>query len=490
MDRLLLRGISANVIGLASPMLVGIFSVPILLHGLGVERFGLLTLIWLALGYFVFLDVGLPRALVTEIVLRTKSQAPAGSIMSIILGALVVVGVLGVIGGLLLAAAAPPMAGLMYLSPEIADECVSSIRMLGLAVPIVVMNSVLEAALIARERFVAINICRVLGQVGAYLAPLLLLTVTVRVDAALALLAAMRGCVTISLLAMTCREFGGRLERPSFAPLRSMLRTGRWVTVSNVIGPLMAYLDRFVVASRFPVAAVAYYSTPFSVISKVTILTSSAVSPFYRRFSAAESIDEARSTVLQSSAIMGAMVMGPIVIACLFSQEILTLWLGAEFAARSYEILSVLAIGIFFNSIAQPAFAYLQSTGRAHLSAILHTVELPLYVGLLWWCIDGFGVLGAALAWTVRSTVDGLALHWMLRRPLQMQWRRLARVFAPPCLLAATLPLCFEGSLLARSLVAMGFAVLGLVMMIRDRPWAPLAFAPSGPLDAGMLDKE
>ncbi len=489
MDRLLLRGISANVIGLTSPMLVGIFSVPVLLHGLGVERFGLLTLIWLALGYFVFLDLGLTRALVPEIVNRTKSPA-ADSIMSIILGALVVVGVLGVIGGLLLAAAAQPIAGLMHLSPGIADECVSSIRVLGLAVPIVVMNNVLEAALAARERFVSINICRVVGQVGAYLAPLLLLTVTVRVDAALALLAAIRGCVTIALLAMAYREFEGGLEKPSFTALRSMLRTGRWVTVSNVIGPLMAYLDRFLVASKFPVATVAYYSTPFSVISKVAILTSSAVGPFYRRFSAAESVDEARSTVLQSSSIMGAMVMGPIVIACLFSQEILTLWLGPDFAARSYEILSVLAIGIFFNSIAQPAFAYLQSTGRAHLSAILHTIELPLYVGLLWWCIDAFGVLGAALAWTLRTVVDGVALHWMLRRSLQIRSRELVRVFAPPSLLAATLPLCFEGGLLARSLVAAAFGVLGLAMIVRDRPWAPLSFAPSGPLDAGMLEKE
>ena len=52
-----------NLIGQATPALAAVFTVPILIHRLGTERFGVLTLIWLIVGYFSIFDLGLGRAL-------------------------------------------------------------------------------------------------------------------------------------------------------------------------------------------------------------------------------------------------------------------------------------------------------------------------------------------------------------------------------------------------------------------------------------------
>src|SRR5271165_6731772 len=51
-----------NLVGQALPLLVGVFTVPIILKGLGIERFGLLALCWVVLGYFGMFDLGLGRA--------------------------------------------------------------------------------------------------------------------------------------------------------------------------------------------------------------------------------------------------------------------------------------------------------------------------------------------------------------------------------------------------------------------------------------------
>ena len=52
-----------NLIGTALPLGVGLISIPIVIDALGLEVFGLLTLIWTAIGYFGLFDFGMGRAL-------------------------------------------------------------------------------------------------------------------------------------------------------------------------------------------------------------------------------------------------------------------------------------------------------------------------------------------------------------------------------------------------------------------------------------------
>ena len=56
-----------NLVGLGLPLLVALVSIPILIRGLGTDRFGILTLAWVVIGYFSLFDLGLGRA-VTKLV--------------------------------------------------------------------------------------------------------------------------------------------------------------------------------------------------------------------------------------------------------------------------------------------------------------------------------------------------------------------------------------------------------------------------------------
>ena len=121
--------------------------------------------------------------------------------------------------------------------------------------------------------------------------------------------------------------------------------------------------------------------------------------------------------------------MGTIALA----QDGLRLWLGAEFAQHSYRVLQWLAVGVFINSVAFVPLAFLQSVGRPDKTATLHLIELPLYLGLLWWLIGTRGIEGAAIAWTARVTVDALLMFWLARRFLPGDSpMRLRTVLLPP----------------------------------------------------------
>ena len=55
---------------------------------------------------------------------------------------------------------------------------------------------------------------------------------------------------------------------------------------------------------------------------------------------------------------------------------------------------------------------------RPDLTAKFHLFELPIYAGLVWFLIGRMGIAGAALAWTLRVTLDAVLLFgasWRLR---------------------------------------------------------------------------
>jgi hypothetical protein len=79
-------------------------------------------------------------------------------------------------------------------------------------------------------------------------------------------------------------------------------------------------------------------------------------------------------------------------------------------------VLQWLAAGVFLNSLAQVPLALVQGVGRPDLTAKLHLLELPLYVLGLWWLISTFGIVGAAIAWTLRVGLDAAVLFGMAQR--------------------------------------------------------------------------
>ena len=61
--RTLARNTIWNMVGQGAPLLVALFAIPLLIKGMGTDRFGVLTLAWAVVGYFSLFDLGLGRAL-------------------------------------------------------------------------------------------------------------------------------------------------------------------------------------------------------------------------------------------------------------------------------------------------------------------------------------------------------------------------------------------------------------------------------------------
>ena len=62
------------------------------------------------------------------------------------------------------------------------------------------------------------------------------------------------------------------------------------------------------------------------------------------------------------------------------------------------------------KSLALIPFTLIQGLGRPDVTAKFHLLELPLYAGLLWFLVSRMGIAGAALAWTLRTTLDAILM--------------------------------------------------------------------------------
>jgi O-antigen/teichoic acid export membrane protein len=248
-----------------------------------------------------------------------------------------------------------------------------------------------------------------------FAAPLLVTRFDARLPALGAALLAVRVLGCVSYLALCLHHLPLRRTRVAVHghAARGLLSFGGWMSVSAVLGPVMVYFDRFLIGALLSLAMVAYYTTPYDLVSRLWIVSQAVVGVLYPALTA----EFARGPAGHVARLFGwgTLVVGvlvfPVTCACvLFAPEGLRLWVGPVFAVHSAPVLRWIAAGVFVNALAQVALALVQVSGHPRWSATLHVLEVPCYLAALWLLVHARGIEGAALAWFLRATVDAGAL--------------------------------------------------------------------------------
>jgi O-antigen/teichoic acid export membrane protein len=200
--------------------------------------------------------------------------------------------------------------------------------------------------------------------------------------------------------------------------VKQLLSFGGWMTVSNLVGPLLLYLGRFLIAVLVSAEAVAYFSTPYEVVAAMLIVPSAFVSALFPTFARLFPCNHRDVEGLYWRAMLGmSLVMLPITaLAFVFAKPGLSWWINKEFSDNGYLVAQLLAIGVFVNSFGHLSQALVQAYGRPDLTAKLHVAELIAYVPYLLWLTETHGITGAAIAWLLRVTLSTAALVFLAIR--------------------------------------------------------------------------
>jgi O-antigen/teichoic acid export membrane protein len=400
-----------NLAGHLAPLAAAIFLVPGLVSRLDAERFGFLALAWVLIAYFSLFDLGLARALSRLVAARGPTRGD-GHLAELSHAALALILALGAVAGAALMAAAVPLCTrVLQLPAALQAEAVDALRILALSLPLVTVTAALRGILEAGQRFVWVNAIRVPIAVLTFAAPLV---ATIWSTSLVALAISLATARLAGLLAhwLACRRLYPSLtglRLPRWRHSREMLGYGAWLTVSNVVGPLLVYLDRFAIGALIAVSAVAYYAAPYEVVSRLWLIPAAIAGVLFPAMAAARVENLAGLYRRGIKAVL--IVVLPIALGVvLFAPEWLKLWLGGEYAERGARVAQVLGLGVTMNCLAYLPFTILQARGRADLTAKAHLVELGLYLLLLGMFVPRWGIEGAAAASALRSTVDVILL--------------------------------------------------------------------------------
>lgn len=417
------RSVAFNLAGHLGPLLAAVFAIPVLVERLSSERFGFLSLAWVLVGYVGLLDLGLGRALTRVVAERTGTQHEAG-LPGLARAVYAMLAALGFFLGAVLYAFAPWLcASVLKVPAAMQAEAALALRILAVCLPFVTLGSALRGLLEARHHFGWVNAIRLPMGILSFVAPML---VALRTDDLAAICLSLAALRVIGMLAhlVACRRTAPELVSAGgldWGGMRQMFGYGAWLTVSNLVGPLLLYLDRFVIGAVATLAAVAFYTAPYEVVTRLWLLPAALSGVLFPAFSASHSTDPARTRRLyrQGIAVILAAVLPVALLGGIFAEGWLTAWLGAEYAARGAGVAQILCAGIVVNSLGYVPFTLLQASGRADLVAKAHLAELPVYVAVLALLVASAGINGAAWAWTLRSVADAVILSVLAQREMR-----------------------------------------------------------------------
>ncbi|UKK90265.1 flippase [Citrobacter portucalensis] len=392
-----------NLTGILVPTIFSIPAIGYMARELGTELFGVYTIALALVGYSSIFDVGLTRALVREVSINRDNENLLDKVFST---ATIVVFCISVIGSLVIYLNVGHIVDWLNVSRVHQDEICSAIKVLSFTIPLFLLNQIWLALPEGKENFKFLNIQRILSSIFTAVIPVLFIMLNSN------LLAAMQGLALGRILSLIIcylslrndiNRAGIYFDKKSLVKLVSF---GGWLTVSNIISPVMVYFDRFIVSNIMGAKNVAFYAAPAEAVMRLSMLPGALARAIFPRLSRAKSISNYNSD-LRLSIIIISMALLPLVIFIFsMSKWLMITWMGNEYGGVASYILKILIVGYFFNSLAQIPFTSIQALGKAKITAIIHVFEVLPYLLLLYFCVVNYGIIGAAVAWTIRVTID------------------------------------------------------------------------------------
>jgi len=416
-SRTLKTNFAINVFGAIVPLVVALVTVPIYVRHIGDARYGVLSIVWVLLGYFGFLDLGLSRAAVNA--LARLRDAPQQTRARVLVTTLVLNLGLGLFGSLCLAVFGSYLLQHVLAVPDaLKPEIAQAFPWIVGLFPLALVSGVGIGALESRERFLLANVLQVSGTSLGQIVPVILAVVVSPSLAIVIPTAVVARALTVSAILIAVYRDEGPLPLAAFDrhQARKLLGYGGWISVSGIVSPVLSSLDQFVIGSVLNVAAVTHYAVPMSLVTRSQVFAGALTRTLFPRMSSIGK-DEAHS--LASRALLalaygyGAICAPAIILTPVFFRY----WISSDFAAVAAPVAQILFFGAWINGLAFVPFGLLQSQGRPDLTGKFHAAEVLPFIAVLWGLTSAYGITGAALAWSLRCAADSACLFWAAGMP-------------------------------------------------------------------------
>lgn len=397
--------------------------VPLTLHAFGPELYGVLGVTWMVLGYLAWLDFGFSRAS-ARYVSRDLAQGRLDSAASWAWTAILTQLCLGFCGGAILSVFVPLLVNHLHVQAANKHFVALSLHLFAFSIPLTLANRTINGVLQAGQSFGRINALNFANSILTYF------VYGVAIFLGRNFLFVVWGLFVLQVLGVAgsylfaCQVLpalkslrGIKLLRHGYgSSAREMLCYGSWLTVASLIGPLLLTFDQWMISFIGGISVLPFYTVPFNLLNRLNLFPSSISSTLFPAFSGLHAKSEwerIESYFIRAHRFLAIVLLPILFLLFTWSREILRLWLGAEFASQGATPLRILVLGFGIGLLAPFSGVLLEGIGRPDVVAKLYLVELPFNLVVVYVLTKHYGIVGAALSYTIRTIVETI-LIWAL----------------------------------------------------------------------------
>src|SRR5712691_1342060 len=443
------RNIVANIAGKGWAALLSLAVLPLYIHFLGIEAFGLIGFFLSLTLILQLLDLGLGTALNRQFARYSLQSGKAQEMHDLLRTLEIIYWLIGIAIGATIAALAPAIAA-YWLKPQqlSVETAAQALAMMGISIAFQWPRALYGGGLMGLQRHVAFNLLSsITGTANSLGGVLILWLVSPTLQAYVAWFMAISLVDTLSTGLLLWRSLPKAPARPNFSgqALAGIWRFAAGMTGISITSVIQTQLDKVILVKVLPLDAFGYYSLASRVAGGLSYLTSPIVAAFFPRFSQLATKNDTQELVRlyhRSCQLLSVLIIPPAVVLTLFSYELLLVWTqDRSIAENSHLMLSLLTVGTALNGIASLPYALQLAYGWTRLSLVVNTAATLLLAPLIYFMSIRYGGVGAAIVWVILNSLYILVvLHLMHRRLLQGElWRWYYRDVARPLFAAATM---------------------------------------------------
>jgi O-antigen/teichoic acid export membrane protein len=401
------RNVLANAGGRIWAAGLALAIVPIQIHFVGIEAYGLLGVFQSLLAIFALLDLGLGNVLNRELARYSMQSGREQEMRNLVRTIEVAYWAIGLAIGLGVALVAAPIADhWLQASTTPRDQLIEALVLMGIAIACQWPRALYYSGLMGLQSHVAMNVASTaISTVQSVGGILILWQMSASITALLAWYAAIGFAETLLAAWLLWRTLPAAPAPASFAPrlLSDLWRFAAGMTGISVMSVVLTQVDKIILSKVLPLEAFGYYSLASRVAAALYYLIGPVTTAYFPRFSqlsASEHREELARVYHKGCQVMSVAVLPATAVLALYPAELLQLWTrDAVLVANCSAILAALALGNALNGMMGLPASLQFAHGWTRLVLQFNTVAVLLLAPLTYVMATLHGGLGAAGVW-------------------------------------------------------------------------------------------
>jgi O-antigen/teichoic acid export membrane protein len=408
---MLLRNSLWNLTGSALPMVVALATVPLLIGALGVEGFGIVTLVSSVIGYFGVLDINLSAGSIKYLAEHHAANDRQRFAETFWFGTMFY-GLLGIFGALAVFFASDMLVARFFeVSPEMRAATVLAFQVAALGFALTQTQNYLLVVPQALQRYDRS------AQSEAFFGILVNLASVAAALAGAGIVGVIVARVAVSAINVLCLVWLIRSFRLSLSPcwprrdVRVALSSfSAYAYLSKIASTMHQHADKLIVGALAGPVALAFYTVPATLAGRILGLTYRLSSVIYPRASAlagAGRISELRPVylgVMRYVTYINLIALGVIVLA---GEEFLRRWVGEEFVQQGYPVLIIMTVALLLDSLTNIPSMVNDALGHPRVTGKFALANGAVGVSMVYLGTEYGGIVGAAAGHLLSSLLMG-----------------------------------------------------------------------------------